>query len=60
MLSVDEKIHTLKIETACISVKSIFSEHEAKNTTFSLKEDFVIVQLIMWILPANISVTYLL
>ena len=33
---------TLKNKIICSSVKSIFSEHEVKNTMFSLKEDFVI------------------
>ena len=41
--SVNEKICTLKNKITCRSVKSIFSEHEVKNTLFSLKEDFVIV-----------------
>ena len=40
---VNEKILTLKNKITCRSVKSIFSEHEVKNTMFSLKEDFVIV-----------------
>ena len=43
MSSVNEKIRTLKDKITCNSVKSIFSEHEVKNTMFSLKEDFVIV-----------------
>ena len=43
MSSVNQKIHTLKNKITCRSVKSIFSEHEVKNTLFSLKEDFVIV-----------------
>ena len=34
---------TLKNKITCRSVKSIFSEHEVKNTLFSLKEGFVIV-----------------
>ena len=42
MSSVNEKICTLKNKITCRSVKSIFSEHEVKNTFFSLKEDFVI------------------
>ena len=42
MSSVNEKICTLKNKIICRSVKSIFSEHEVKNTFFSLKEDFVI------------------
>ena len=41
--SVNEKICTLRNKITCRSVKSIFSEHEVKNTLFSLKEDFVIV-----------------
>ena len=41
MSSVNEKIRTLKNRITCRSVKSIFSEHEVKNTMFSLKEDFV-------------------
>ena len=36
-------ICTLKNKITCRSVKSIFSEHEVKNTMFFLKEDFVIV-----------------
>ena len=43
MSSVNEKNRTLKNKITCRSVKSIFSEHEVKNTMFSLKEDFVIV-----------------
>ena len=43
MSSVNEKNRTLKNKITCRSVKSIFSEHEVKNTLFSLKEDFVIV-----------------
>ena len=35
MSSVNEKIYTLKNKITCISVKSIFSEHEVKNTVFS-------------------------
>ena len=35
MSSVDQKIHTLKNKITYRSVKSIFSEHEAKNTVFS-------------------------
>ena len=41
--SVNEKNCTLKYKITCRSVKSIFSEHEVKNTMFSLKEDFVVV-----------------
>ena len=41
--SVNEKIRTLENEITCRSVKSTFSEHEVKDTMFSLKEDFVIV-----------------
>ena len=43
MSSVNEKIRTLQNKITCRSVKSIFSEHEIKDTMFSLKEDFVIV-----------------
>ena len=43
MSSVNEKIYTLKNKITCRSVKSIFSEHEVKNTMSSLKKDFVIV-----------------
>ena len=43
MSSVNEKIRTLKNRITCRLVKSIFSEHEVKNTMFSLKKDFVIV-----------------
>ena len=43
MSSVNGKICTLKNKITCIKVKSIFSEHEVKNTMFSLKEDIVIV-----------------
>ena len=35
MSSVNEKIRTLKNKITCRSVKSIFSEHEVKNTIFS-------------------------
>ena len=38
-----KKKHTIKNKITCTSVKSIFSEHEVKNTMLSLKEDFVIV-----------------
>ena len=43
MSTVDEKICTLKRKITRRSGKSIFSEHEVKNTLFSIKEDFVIV-----------------
>ena len=43
MSSVNEKIRTLKNKITRRSVKSIFSEHEVKNTLCFLKEDFVIV-----------------
>ena len=43
MSSVNEKICTLKNKITSRSVKSISSEHEVKNTLFSLKDDFVIV-----------------
>ena len=43
MSSVTEKNCTLKNKTTCRSVKSIFIEHEVKNTMFSLKKVFVIV-----------------
>ena len=43
MSLVNETNCTLKNKITCRSVKSIFSEHEVKNTMFSLKEDFVIV-----------------
>ena len=43
MSSVNKKICALKNEITCRSVKSIFSDHEVKNTLFSLKKDFVIV-----------------
>ena len=43
MPTVDEKICTLKSKITRRSVKSIFSEHEVRNTLFSIKEDFVIV-----------------
>ena len=46
MSSVNEKIRTLKNKITCRSVKSTFSEHEVKNTLFSLKEDFVIVLIV--------------
>ena len=38
MSSVSEKIRVLKNKTTYRSVKSIFSEHEVKNTLFSLKK----------------------
>ena len=43
MSSVNKNNCTLKNRITCRSVKSIFSEHEVKDTFFSLKEDFVIV-----------------
>ena len=43
MSSLNKKNFILKNKITCRSVKSIFSEHEVKNTLFSLKEDFVIV-----------------
>ena len=43
MPSVNEKICTVRNKITYRSVKSIFSEHEFKNTLFSRKEDFVIV-----------------
>ena len=43
MSSVNKKIRSLKNKITCRSVKSIFSEHEVKNTMFPLKEDFVIL-----------------
>ena len=45
MSSVNEKIRTLKNKITCISVNPTFSEHEAKSSMFSLKEDFVIVRI---------------
>ena len=57
MYSVNEKIRTLKNKITCRSVKSIFREHEAKNTMFSPREDFVIVPIdkaaIMWLSSVN-------
>ena len=43
MSSLNEKIRTIENKTICESVKYIFSDHEIKNTLFSLKEDFVIL-----------------
>ena len=43
MSSMDEKYCALKNKRTCWLVKFIFSEHEVKNTMFSLKEDFLIV-----------------
>ena len=37
MLLVKAKIRTLKNKTTCESVKSIFSEHEVKDSMFSLQ-----------------------
>ena len=38
-----EKNRNIKVKMTCRWLKSIFTEHEAKSTMFSLKEDFVIV-----------------
>ena len=52
MSSVNEEICTLKNKITFRSVKSIFSEHDVKNTMFCLKEDFLIVPIDM--VPNNV------
>ena len=47
ILSVDEKIHTLKNKITSRSLKPIFIEHEVKNTISSLKKDFVVIPIDM-------------
>ena len=43
MSSVNKKVCTIKNKISCGPVKSIFSEHNVKNTLLSLNKEFVIV-----------------